>query len=182
MKLLLTFYCVSLAATDSLLNPPPKRLRPKQTFQHPPGRTQGACKIKWRSEGERQGQIAGREGRQQPEYLVTRDNMSQQASLPKWTTSVHAEATAGKCTHTQVGQWIPTHTVLTMRVYTDYYLVPLFRNIFPKIKSNNWIVFQQILHFYNSISSRSFSQVCKFNPYVSGKATLSEQKSPLLIY
>ncbi len=55
---------------------------------------------------------------QQPEYHVTRDRMSQQASLPQWTTPVHAEATAGKCTHTQVGQWTHTHThtVLTMHM------------------------------------------------------------------
>lgn len=100
-----------LAAADSLFNPPPSRPRTKETFRHPPGRTQGASKDEGGSEGEgeRPGRNAGREGKQQPGYHVTRDRVSQQASLPQWTTPVHAEATAGKCTHTQVGQWTHTH-------------------------------------------------------------------------
>lgn len=84
---------------DSLLNPPPSRPRPKETLRHPPGRTQGAIEGGSEGEGERQGRDAGRREGRQPEYRIARE--SQQASLPEWTTPVHAEATAGKRTHTQ---------------------------------------------------------------------------------
>lgn len=95
-------------ATDSLLNPPASCLRPKETLRHPPGRTQGAGEGERGSEGEGERRtFAGREGRQQPErHVTTRDRVSQQASLPERTTSVHTEATAGKCTHTQVRQGV----------------------------------------------------------------------------
>lgn len=119
MKLLLTFFSVFLAGADSLLNSPQSRPRPKETFRHPPGRTQGAREGEGGREGERQGRNTGREGRQRSEYHITRDRMSQQASLSKWTTPVHAEATAGKCAHTQVEQWTPTRTVFIMYAYTE---------------------------------------------------------------
>lgn len=93
---------MSLFATDALLNPPSGRAGPTETFRYPPGRAQGAAK--GGSKGKRQGRNAGREGRRQPLRRFTRDLKSQQASLPQWTAPVHAEAAAGKRTHTQVSQ------------------------------------------------------------------------------
>lgn len=37
-----SFFMSFLVVTDSLLNPPPSRPRPKETLRHPPGGTQGA--------------------------------------------------------------------------------------------------------------------------------------------
>lgn len=94
----LTPHCFSFV-TDSLLNPPQSRPRPEEKLRRPPGRTQGAGEGEGGSEGEGE---RGREGRMQPERHVARE--PQQASLPQRTTPVHAEASAGKRTHTQVGR------------------------------------------------------------------------------
>jgi len=107
---------VFLSATDSLLNPPASRLRTKEALRHPPGRTQGSGQGRRGSKGERRGRIAGREGRQQPEFHATRDPESQQAPLSEWRPSVHAEAQAGECTQTQVGQRNP-HRIHYASVY-----------------------------------------------------------------